>query len=256
MALIHRKTKAKQHRMTDQDADRDASDLFNGTRYKQTNALHDLNKTIAYVEHVTKVMPKGHSQTPELLVGYAKWLVERYNKTWKNDLRDLSETIHLIEEVLSTAVPTHHDRAPLLGHLNDWLGMRYDRAGNQVDLGQAIEASRLAIGGLHDGCGLLPWLLIGLGNRLSIRFQATSNDADIVEAIGRFENWLAYMPPDDANRHVLNNLGPCRGMKYERSNDIGDLDRAIYYSELAVESLASDRSNEAPLLTNLGNLLL
>lgn len=135
--------------------------------------------------------------------------------------------------------------------------MRYDREGDQADLGQAIEASRLAIGGLHDGCGLLPWLLIGLGNRLSIRFQATSNDADIVEAIGRFENWLAYMLPDDANRHVvLNNLGPCRGMKYERSNDIGDLDRAIYYSELAVESLASDRSNEASLLANLGKLLL
>lgn len=65
------------------------------------------------------------------------------------------------------------------------------------------------------------------------------------------------MPLDDANRHiVLNNLDPCHGMKLERSNGTGNMDRAIYYSEQAVGSLDSDRFSKVPLLANLGNLIL
>lgn len=70
--------------------------------------------------------------------------------------------------------------------------MPYDKVEDQADLDQAIGASRLAIGGFHDSCGLLPWLSIGLGNRLSIRFQATSNDAEVVEAIERSELTCVY----------------------------------------------------------------
>ncbi|KAL2011079.1 hypothetical protein VTN00DRAFT_3797 [Thermoascus crustaceus] len=257
MAFIFGKAEAHQHKLVDEDTSGKAMDLFNGVRYRQTNSLHDLNETIAYVDYIIKAMPPDRPQRPGLLVGYAKWLVERYNKTWRDGLRDLSEAIRLIEEVLNTAAPEHHGRARLLGLLSDWLGMRHDRTGNSGDLDQAIEASRLAISPLHADCALLPALWIGLGNRLCRRFQATANDRDLEEAIELLEKWIACMPPDHADRHVaLNNLGPFLALKYERSKETGDLARAIHYSELAVKNLASDRSNEAPLLANLGNLLL
>ena len=242
--------------LVDQGESQNAVDVFNGARYKQTGSLHDLDQTIGFLKHVMVVIPTGHPERPEHMVKLAEWLVERYNKSWRDGAENLNEAIDLIEQVLNAGVEESHFHAKAGGFLSDWLDLRYNRTGNLGDLDQAIEVSRLAVRSLHADCDLLPALWIGLGNRLFQRFHATSSYSDLEESIRLMKRSFTCISADDSNKNVaLNNLGPLLVTKFERSDETSDLTSAIHYSELAVERFVADGSNKAAALANLGQLL-
>lgn len=254
--VLGRARSEHRHSLVDQSESLVAMDVFNGARYKQTRSLDDLDQTIGFLKHIMGVVPTGHPERPEHMVRLAEFLVERYNKSWRDGVENLNEAIDLIEQVLNAGAEESHFHAKAGNLLSNWLDLRYNRTGNRADLDQAVEVSRLAVRSLHADCDLLPVSWIGLGSRLFHRFEVTSSNLDLEESIRLMERSFKCISSDDPNKNVaLNNLGPLLATKFQRSDDSSDLARAIHYSELAVEGFVADGSDKAAALANLGHLL-
>lgn len=111
----------------------------------------------------------------------------------------------------------------------------------------------------NSGTGLqnMDWgSLSDRANSLMSSYDKTHRGEDIEESIRILSAWYSGLPSGSENRAACaNSIGLAFYMRLQHSNSIDDLERAVHYWSIALESWTPGSPYYVPLVVNLGGML-
>jgi len=123
------------------------------------------------------------------------------------DLDLISATVDICARIQSVTPNDHPRRADRLNRLAMAMHIRFERAGEQADLDQAIQAGRDAIACTASDHPGRPARLSNLGRALQARFERAGEQADLDQAIQAGRDAVASTPGNHPDRAgILSNL--------------------------------------------------
>ena len=220
-------------------------------RFKETNAVADLDEAIALDRSALDLLPVGHPDRHGLFHWLAWCLLHRYRK--QGTLPDLEEAITLGRAALALCQAGHPNRVDSLDNLAVYLCDRYIKQDCIADLEESINLSRTALK-LHPPRNPdRAWTFSNLAGALRRRFLALGANADLEEAISLDRLALDLCPEGHPDRSsLLNDLAVCLSIRYEKRASISDLGDAITLGQSALDLCPSGHSGRALFLNNLG----
>ncbi|KAK6501943.1 hypothetical protein TWF481_009761 [Arthrobotrys musiformis] len=204
---------------------------FFRTRFKETGDTTDL-------QVASTILPNSHPIRPYIL----KELADSFNTKYENtrSMENLNMSIKIAEEALAI-MPDDDLRGKLAVSvgLSNGLQQRFQAnpTEDMADLRKAIEICEgaEAISRRHNNLEIST-VLGRLSSALDCRGKWTNSIDDMRMAITSAEEALIYTPSDSPLKGRLqHNLAYCSHIKYERTGDLNDLQRAIELAEEAVE---------------------
>jgi tetratricopeptide (TPR) repeat protein len=86
-----------------------------------------------------------------------------------------------------------------------------------------------------------------------VKYAHTGNIEDLSNAVSSLEQALTKSSPKNTERsYILNNLGTCVNLRYDRTSMSEDLEKAIHYYEMALAITPSHSIERVDILNNLG----
>ncbi|KAJ6591846.1 CHAT domain-containing protein [Mycena vulgaris] len=135
---------------------------------------------------------------------------------------------------------------------------RFEHLGNVDDLQTAVTLIRLSLTLLDEDDVQRISLTLTLANTLS---QCSDQSGDLDELEEAIKLYRAVIAVRASSGHpgvvlAIGNLASAHHSRYERMNEIEDLNSAIYLHETALTLLAEENPSRASALNNLGNALM
>ncbi|KUM61400.1 hypothetical protein ACN42_g5717 [Penicillium freii] len=174
---------------------------------------------------------------PALLESLANQFNLRYTET--QDIKDLNLAIEYSQLATKMTTYGHHDLKPRLELLAELLELRFRSTEHLPDLDSAIQFTYAAIMATTNDPtkdNLIP-LWLDIGGRLGRRFSATGNSVDFDDAL-RYLFLAAKEITENSPFYVdiLCELAFTFNRRYEKSSDLGDLNRSISLRRRVYES--------------------
>jgi hypothetical protein len=170
------------------------------------------------------------------------------------DRADAEAAVRWLRKVLPIAPEAMRDALyPVLGVV---LQARFERTGSGVDLNEAIEALRAAVGATpadHPDRGAF---LSNLGVALGRRSERTGSGVDLDEAVEAGRAAVGATPADHPQHPgYLCGLGSTLLLRFWHTGSGADLDEAVEADRAAVAGTPVDHPNRASYLNNLAGVL-
>ncbi|KAL8310419.1 hypothetical protein RB597_010314 [Gaeumannomyces tritici] len=96
--------------------------------------------------------------------------------------------------------------------------------------------------------------LAGQATRLAENYKQTRRFEDMEEAI-RIMEWAVDIGGGSIQPDILNNLGAMLGMRFQLTESMDDINRAVKVADMAVDATPQNHPDRASRLSNLGNWL-
>lgn len=240
------------------------------TRFNQLRSNHDFEHRVAILEQAVGLTVYDSTQRAHALCNLSVLLVNRYETI--GTLPDLERGIATCKEAVSSAFPDDQNRLRLFGHLGRILFLRFQRLGAVQDLSEAIAASSRAADQIPACCQDRGLVLMDLAMQLSDRYCLLGSVDDLEQAIVTGEEALSAFDTDSfeplggrdedealarcLNHHrrdiILSNFGGFYQLKFMRSGELEDLEKAIDFDIQAVSRLSFDQPTRSGRFANLG----
>lgn len=174
------------------------------------------------------------------LSNLAKEMFSAYQQTGLID--DLHQAIKYGEEAVEATPPDHHHLANHLAALASHLKTRFERAADIDDIYNAITNAERAVKATEDSNRIRFLYVNNLACCFNIKFVRTGDVEDLEQAIAYARDTFAATPHDHQYRPdclgnlatYLYNLGAYLDRRYQRTQFMEDLERAIGYVQEAV----------------------
>lgn len=187
----------------------------------------------------------------------AKELASRYERT--QNMEHLQQAIDLATEAADTTPPEHHHAGRHLAGLAGHWKTRFERTRAVSDIDQSIECARA---GMERTLADDPARFIYLNNLAccwNIKFTLTHAIEDLQRAISYARDTYAATPPGHRYRAdclgnlamYLSNLAGITYRRYERSQDVDDIQLAILSAQDALASTPPEDSDRPGRLQSL-----
>lgn len=235
-------------------------------RFRNLRINHDFEQGVAILEQVVGLTAHDPAQRADALYNLSLLFRSRYDimKT----LPDLERAIATSKEAVSSVLPDDQEWSKLFGHLGRILYLRFERLGALQDLVEAITASSRAANQIPAGQNL--------GAQFADRYRWLGPADDLEQGIAMGEEGLSAFDTDileklddrdedgrsarclnqDTRDVILFNLGTDYQLKYMRSGDLEDLEKAIHFEMQAGARLSLDNPDRSQHFANLGAALV
>jgi tetratricopeptide (TPR) repeat protein len=225
-------------------------------RHTMSQSFLDLEECIQTQRQALDLMSEGEPYHVNTLIDLSNSLRDKYQET--NALHDMDESISVSQRAIalaSLAPLSHPDRARWMSNLGFRLQTRHKQTEQVSDLNESIQLLREALRITSNGNPDRILMLTNLGIGLTCRSIAEQDEADSDEAIQ--VNRMALVESTDPNDLVraMDNLAVMLNSRYERKNDITDLQESIEHTRRAVDMISSEHPRWVKLLTDLTSRL-
>jgi hypothetical protein len=225
-----------------------------GKRSSITREKDDLDRGIEAVEKAVKLKTsQGHDTTRPLLTLDALML-NRWILTEASE--DLDHVLETRDLMLAVGIKID-DQAEWLYQFSTLAEKKFKQNGAIEDINRAVEVAKLAVKHTATEDSLNQILHCDkLARLLRTRFDATSTTEDLNQIIEIREAALTTTPDHTRRPNWLIEITILLKKRFERKQDIADLDRAISLAQLAAkEAPHDDLENYIGLLSNVSMFL-
>jgi tetratricopeptide (TPR) repeat protein len=229
-------------------------------RYERTGDNSNLEEAIQLARRAIGMNPRESSERMYQLTNLGNGLGNRYDRS--GELVDLEEAIQTAREALAIAPPQHRDRVTWLHNLGNKLAERFSRRGLVGNLLEAIVMANEVVELTSKDHPFYASFLVSLGNKLAMRYVHPIGLED-TEAVQILDTAIAMtreamdMTPttDNEARPWSNELADKLIDRFDKKNDIVDLQEAISLGRQAAKLTASNNPKRVMILMNLGKAL-
>lgn len=172
-------------------------------------------------------------ETPTYLNSIASEFYVRYKHL--GDPADLEAAITNVEVAMKVITVSNPDHPLVQSNLSSYLGSRYERHGNSTDINIAIGHGEGAVRVTPSNDFRRAEGLENLSNRYDARYQQLAGMDDLESAIQNAVAAVVASTVEGGHRAytptALNMLGTCLHARYFQTNDLSDLETAIFEPE-------------------------
>jgi tetratricopeptide (TPR) repeat protein len=255
-------------------------------RYVHAGDGAALDEAIELVREAVNTTSEGHPDRSERMSFLGNCLLIRFEHAGRD--ADLDEALELGRQtVKEVSVATPRRGRVLMSHVSSLqakfgrspndealreagrlatlansLHANFKRAGEVADLDEAITASRRALEVAPASDPDCLGRLTNLGNYLHARYTHSGDVADLDEAIDLRRQALEATTAQKAitaaplyRAMVLSNLGACLAARFDRSQDVADLDEAIDSGRQALKATPSNAPHRGWVMSNIASYL-
>ncbi|KAK7017441.1 CHAT domain-containing protein [Favolaschia claudopus] len=234
-------------------------------RYQRLGDLKDLETALQYSKEIVDLMPQDHPDRAQQLhncaVSYADWY-ERLG-----DLKDLEIALQTEQETINLIPEGHPMRAQHLQNLAVSYTNHYRRLGDIGNLEAALKYKQAAMDLTPSDHPDKAQHLQSLAGSYTDRYQRLGELKDLETALQYNQAAVDLIPKDhpDRNQHLQNltpedhpdraqclqRLAVSYGDRYQRLNDLKDLEAALQMAQAALDLTSSDHPSRAQHLQGL-----
>lgn len=243
-------------------------------RFQKLRRSDDFEHGVAILEQVLGLTAHDPTQRADALYNLSLMFRSRFDIM--ETLPDLERAIATSKEAVSSLLPDDKAWFKLFAHLGLMLYLRFKRLGALQDLEEAITAASRAANQIPAGHQDRGAILINLGAQLGDRYHWLGYVDDLEQAIATGEEDLSAFDTDnleqlgghdedgasarflnhDIRDVILSNFGTVYQLKYMRSGDLEDLEKAIHLEMHAAARLSLGNPDRSQSVANLGVALV
>lgn len=221
-------------------------------RSQHTGTDSDLTKAVETARRAVAATPPGNPDRTRRLSNLGNILRARFDRVGL--LADLDEAVEVCRQAVVATPASHAERAAMLTNLGAVVGLRADRIGLSADLDEAITVGRQAAAATSTEHTAWVPVMVNLCRALSRRARLAGTSADLDEAVETARAALAAAEAKENRAFVAaaaSNLGETLRLRFDRTEDMPDLDGSVAAYRMAVDGRGDDPEG-ATSLSGLG----
>ncbi|KAF5979436.1 hypothetical protein FCOIX_5264 [Fusarium coicis] len=217
-------------------------------RFARTRTIMDINRAIVLLGTALRAASL-HPWRGWIIDGYCGSLVERFE--YFGSLHDMDLVIETLET--SAKAENDNDRPQFLFQIINAYGVRFSNSKSRNALDSCIVQASREVKKSHKDPTVRTDLEAELGMLYRLRFQELGQSQDLSDAILCCERAISAMADDYPRRGVrFMEFSANLAMRFDLSGSLGDINKAIKYSNEAKNALLKSSLNYFRNLHNLG----
>lgn len=219
------------------------------SRFASNCNAADLDRAINVGAQAVDSTTPGRPQRALFLSNLCLCLAVRFLETGR--LSDLDRAIDLGGQAVETTSRRHPKRFMFLVNLSFALRYRFERKGLPADLDRAITLNKEALDRTPLNSPVRDPMMCNLGAMVRIRFQRTGDLSELDDSIRILDEVTEGRRGPNA-AVAMSHLCVALRLRFEHTNRLADLQRAIDEGRRALSMIPRHHSSETLVLSNLG----
>lgn len=226
-------------------------------KFQRFGNIDDLNQALQLSENLVAITPEGHHDRALYLGNHESIRALYFRHIQASTLESLDSAIKASEKDLFSRQTLEHgiSQAQRLDSLAIMLSLRFDKSKEVGDIDRAIELATQAVALTPMSSHTRAIRQGNLSNWHGKRFEVTKDSRDLTCAIETLEE-VVKQTIKEADYQSLTNLSCWLVCRYEMTQAIEDIERAVELAEMALVRVPPEHTDRSGCLSNLGSQLV